>query len=214
MIVIEALEYQGYPLTSKFYNGIIGLAVKLANKYGKVSLINDFKQIALATACRMEPKFTPEFGASFYTFINKPIKNEIQRTFGNPNRHTKHYKQIQKFIEEFNKDTGRYPEISEITTGTSLTRFTILSVYYDKYIEVSMSDINIDHEELLDPFNYQSDKIMEYLDILSDNEKVIINSIFIDELPSSEIAKLLGTSIKNVEEMTRIALEKLKESIL
>jgi len=86
--MIEQLAYQGFPLVSKYYEGIAGLARKLAFKYGKVNQEEDFTQVALATACKMEKNYSKELGASFYTYINKPIKNEIQRAFGNPNRQT------------------------------------------------------------------------------------------------------------------------------
>ena len=105
--MISSLIEQGYPLTAQYYHGIRGLASKLCFKYAKQHLEDDFIQVALATACKAETRYDVHAGASFYTYINKIIKSEIQKAFGNPNRHTKKYKIIQKFRDDFNKSHGR-----------------------------------------------------------------------------------------------------------
>lgn len=211
--MIKALIEQGYPLTAQYLVGIRGLASKLSHKYGKGHLEDDFVQVALATACRAELRYDPQAGASFYTYINKIIKSDIQKAFGNPNRHTKKYKVIQKFIDEFNSTYGRYPEIQDISKGTSLSRFDILQTYYDRYREVSL-DPAMDEGLMKDPFENKDHKwVEEHLDILSADEAYLIDLMYTQELTLDAVAGSMGIPKVSAFRIHESALEKLKQSI-
>ena len=209
----EQLEQQGYPLTAKYYLGLRGLASKLAFKYAKTSLEEDFIQVALATATRMEPKFNPEAGASFYTYLNKIIKSDIQKEFGNPNRHTSKYKVIQKFIDDYGKEYTRYPDVSEIAKATGLSRFEILSIYYDRYKEQSL-DSSLDPANMHDPFqNTDHQWVAEHLDVLDDQAKYLMHSLYTYELSLSDAANAMGVPLETARAIKNESLAKLKDSI-
>jgi RNA polymerase sigma factor (sigma-70 family) len=211
--IIQQLIEQGYPLTAKYYYGCRGLASKLAFKYAKTSQEEDFILVALATATRMEPKFNPDSGASFYTYLNKIIKNDIQKEFGNPNRHTNKYKIIQRFIDDFGRAHGKYPDVQEISKGTSLSRFDILSIYYDRYKEQSL-DTSLDPANMSDPFqNTDHQWVTEHLDVLDEQARYLMNSLYTYELSLSDAASALGISLEDARSIKNESLARLKDSI-
>lgn len=213
MTITEQLEDQGYPLTAKYYLGIRGLASKLSYKYGKFHLEDDFVQVALATACKAELRYDNSRNASFYTYINKIIKSEIQKEFGNPNRHTKKYKVIQKFIDEFNSAHGRYPEVQDISKGTSLSRFEVLQTYYDRYQEESLT-LAMDEGMMKDPFeNKDHAWVSEHLDVLSADEAYLVDLMYTQELTLDIVAGTMGIPKVSAYRIHESALEKLKQSI-
>lgn len=211
--MIKALIEEGYPLTAQYYHGIRGLASKLAHKYGKVSLEEDFVQVALAAACKAEIRYDVHAGASFYTYINKIIKHSIQGAFGNPNRHTKSYKTIQKFIDDYGRNHNRYPDVYEISKGTGLSRFDILSVYYDRYKEQPL-DSSVDDGYISDPFqNKDHSWVSEHLDCLKDDELYVIESMYTYEQTMDTVAIAMGIPKVSVFRIHESAIGKLKESI-
>lgn len=212
MNIQQQLIEQGYPLTSQYFHGCRGLASKLAHKYGKSTSEEDFVQVALEAACKAETRFNPECGASFYTYINKIIKNSIQKSFGNPNRHTKAYKIVQKFIDDYGRQHTHYPDVYEISKGTGLSRFDILSIYYDRYKEQPLD--SIDDGIMSDPFqNKDYAWVTEHLDCLEDDELYVIESMFTYEQTLDGIATAMGIPKASVFRIRESALDKLRDSI-
>lgn len=213
MTIQQQLIDQGYPLTSQYYYGIRGLASKLSYKYSKNSLEEDFVQVALTAACKAETRYDSTAGASFYTYINKIIKHSIQKEFGNPNRQTKSYKVVQKFIDEFGRNNNRYPDVYEISKGTGLSRFDILSIYYDRYTEQSL-DNSLDEGLMADPFqNKDYAWLTEHLDCLTKDELYLIESMYTHEQSLDVVAGAMGIPRVNANRIHASALEKLRQSV-
>jgi len=211
--MIKSLIAEGYPFVAQYYYGCRGLASKLSYKYGKENLEEDFIQVALAAACKAECRYDVHAGATFYTYINKIIKSAIQREFGNPNRHTKSYKAIQKFIDTYGKDHNRYPDVYEISKGTGLSRFDILSVYYDRYTEQQLNDA-LDEGNMTDAFqNKDYTWITEHLDCLTDDELYLIEAMFTHEQSLDVVAGAMGIPKASAFKIKESAFEKLKDSI-
>lgn len=211
--MIQQLIEQGYPLTGQYFHGIRGLGSKLAHKYGRATSEEDFVQVALAAACKAEIRYDVQAGASFYTYINKILKNAIQNAFGNPNRHTKTYKVVQKFIDEYGREHTHYPDVYEISKGTGLSRFEILSIYYDRYKEQPL-DNTLDDGIMTDPFqNKDFSWVAEHLDCLEEDELYVIESMFTHEQTLDGVASAMGVPKVSVFRIYESALEKLKDSI-
>ena len=203
---LEGLESGGFPLTAQYHRGIIGLARKLAVKYGKETMEEDFVQVAFLSACTMEKKYRSDGGASFYTYINKPIKSAIQEAFGNPNRNTTRYKTIQRYIDKHLRDTGLYPNVQQISDGTKLTRFQVLSIYYDKYNETRLTNEHLDIPE----------EVSNYEDItsgLSPEEKTMLDLVCLEEYSVEDLAVVLKVPVQVAKDRLRDTLDKVKEGL-
>lgn len=201
----QALAESGYPLTSQFYQGISGLARKLASQYQKSDQEEDFLQVALEVACRYEKRYDPSTAATFYTYINKPIKVMIQESFGNPNRNTHSYKKIQYFVTHHMKVQGTYPDINSISLGTKLSHYEIMSIYFDRHLTESLTD---EHMKLpSDPA-----PISEYLGVLSDSERQLLEFIIVDELSIEEASRACTMPLNRAKEVYSQSLAKVKEA--
>lgn len=202
----ERLLEEGYPLTSQYYQGITGLAKRLALKYQQLNNEQDFCQTALLVACQSEHKFNPENGASFYTFASQPIKSAIQEAFGNSNAGSKLYRKLSKFILEFQTKEGTYPTMDDIVIGTKLSRFKIMEVYFTHSREVSLED----SEELMEDDNLW---ISEYLGVLTEEEQKVIELVFYEDKSIQEVAVTIGKSLQYANGMLVTSLGKLKGAI-
>lgn len=200
------------PLTAKYLVGICGLARKLAYRYGQENNEDDFIQVALATACKYEARYV-EDTATFYTYCSKPITTAIQEEFGNPNTKTKIYKTIQRAIKQHQDDTGSYPDLQDLQELTKLRLSDIIGIYYDKYRDVSLQSLGDD----IDMTNFfDEDKtawIDEHFGILTEQELLLIDSVYYREQDLATLSSTLGVSLKKLEEVHKSALEKLKLSI-
>jgi len=201
----QSLIDSGYPLTAQFYQGISGLARKLANQYQKSNQEEDFLQVALEVACRYEKRYDPTTAATFYTYINKPIKVMIQESFGNPNRGTNAYKKIQYFVVAHMKNHGTYPDMYTISLGTGLSNYEVMSIYFDRYMVESLTD-----EHLRLPA--EAAPISEYLGVLDSDERMVLEFVIVDELSIEESARASNMPINKARALYIKALDKVKEA--
>jgi RNA polymerase sigma factor (sigma-70 family) len=189
------LKTDGYPQTAKYIDGIIGLAKKLTIKYGQSAHLDDFIQEALITATKLEQtSWDSARSNSFYTYIVKPIKNQIQHVFGNRNRRHKKYKIIQKFIETYSTENlGRYPDVSTISNGTKLSHFEIMSIYYDKHNTIQLSALD---DEFVATDNEDDESwILSYIQAIpAETHRVVLSLIYEDGLDIRTVATKQGIS--------------------
>ena len=200
------------PLTAKYYMGITGLAKKLSSRYGQEDNEDDFMQVALEVACRYEPKYNPD-KAGFYTFCIKPISSAIYQEFGDKHSDTKTYKIIASAIKKFQEIHNHYPDVWQISEETGLTVSEILSVYYDKYRDVSFESLD-DSIEIQSVFDTDGDSwVDEHFNVLTDQELLIIDAIYYNDQSAKAVANSLKLSTSKLEELHSSALSKLKFSI-
>lgn len=206
LVTAEALEESGYVHTAQFYTGLTGLARKLAMQYARQELEDDFVQVVLATACSYDKKFDTTHGATFYTYVNKPIKVAIQDTFGNPHRHTSRYKQIQRYVIAHMASHNYYPSIDDIMKGTGLKYQDVLSIYFDHHHNESLEDHHLTvPEEVI--------SLEEHLEELTEEHRKVIDLMIFEEYSAEEVALIMSLPRLQVLKLYEEALQAFKESI-
>jgi len=194
-----------YPLVSQFLPGILGLAKKLSFRYKQEHNEEDFQQVAVATACRYESRYVDQ-GATFYSYVTKPIETAIQDEFGNPHSKTKVYKLVLKSINEYIEKYGEYPDIASIQAWSKLSYIDILSVYFDREREISLTDM-VEEEHTSYAW------VTDHLAVLTSLEQQLVDLVFFQDLTPRQAAVSLGIHISKINNMMDVAINKLKQSI-
>lgn len=202
----QALAEQGYPLTAQYYQGITGLAKRLANRYQQSENEQDFVQVALVASCTAEKKFDVARGVGYYSFAVAPVKAAIQAAFGNSNSGTETYKKIAKFIQEFLLKESAYPTMDDIVIGTQLSRFKVMEIYFDQSRDTPLEFAG----EIL--AEVPSD-LSDHFGLLSEEELKVITKVFYEDLSLREVSNQLGLGMPEVVQLMKQSLEKLKSAI-
>lgn len=204
-----------YPLTSQYVNGIYGLAKKLSFQMSTNRAVfthEDFFQAMIVEACKLEHKFDASRGNSFYTFINRPLRAQMFKTFVAIDTGTEHYKQIRQFVVEYQKTHHLYPNVETISEAVDLPTDLIKFEFYGKAQEVSPDDMN----ELAMSDESSEINPMDYIDVLDPIEQLVIELMFSEipeELSEAFTLHYLMISKPALDEIMEIALSKLKEAI-
>lgn len=204
-----------YPLTSQYVNGIYGLAKKLSFQMSTNHAVfthEDFFQAMIIEACKLEPKFDESRGNSFYTFINRPLRAQMFKTFVAIDTGTSHYKTIRQFVVDYQKTHHLYPNVETISEAVDIPEDVIKFEFYGKAQEVSPDEI----DEIVMSNETNEINPMDYIDVLEPIEQLVIELMF-SEIPE-ELAEVftlhyLMISKPALDEIMEIALSKLKEAI-
>jgi len=206
------------PLTAQYLNGIFGLAKKLSFQMSTnhaVDTYEDFFQVLLLEACKLEKKFDKSRGTSFYTFINRPLKAKAFREFVPVDRSTDSYKDIKTFVKDYESKHGTYPQVAIISEGTGYEAGTVKEIYYGKTQQVSLEALSEDYvsslgdKEVLSP--------LDFLEDLDDLEASVISLMYGDvpeETAEAFAMNYLCITKSALQSIHDRALSKLKESML
>jgi len=205
-----------YPLTSQYVKGIYGLARKLNSQMSTNKAVDtheDFFQAMITEACKLEPKFDPERGTSFYTFINRPLRAQMFKQFVSVDTDSQDYQDIKSFVRSYEKEHHLYPSVEIISEGTNLPSDLIRLEYYGKVQEVSIYD----SDELVDEAPASTPNPKDYVKFLEPDEQMVINLMFSDIPPESAAAftmHYLSLSRPALDSIMESALTKLKALIM
>lgn len=206
------------PLTAQYLNGIFGLAKKLSFQMATnhaVDSYEDFFQVMLVEACKLEQKFDKERGTSFYTFINRPLKARAFREFVSVDKSTDAYKDIRTFVKDYEDKHGTYPQVQVISEGTGLEADIVKQVYYGKTQQVSMEALSEDFVSSLEELEATSP--LDFLEELDDLEASVISLMYGDIPEATAEAFAMNYLCITKSALYAIhdrAIGKLKESML
>lgn len=187
----KQLDDQGYPLTSRYFNAITKDAKELANKYRMSLDYDDFCQLALVEATRLEKVFSKDRGCSFMAFIRKPIKQVIQKMYGYSRSETNKFNKIVKFMEAYEKENGTQPTVPLIAKALGTTEWYVQSIYYGKPIKISLESLS--EETLSNTADTNQEELVEdLLEGLSSFRSSLMKSHYVDEMSIDELVAILG----------------------
>jgi len=203
---------EDYPLTSQFVNGIYGLAKKLSYQIATNKAVDshdDFFQIMLVEACRLEPKFDPDRGTSFYSFINRPLRAKMFKEFIDVDRGGDNYKKIKEFIKGYQADKHIFPSVEIISDELDIPSDVVRLDYYGKTQTISVDDC----DDLLLSDEVDGVNPMDYVKYLEPIEQLVISLLY-SEIPEDMAdvftRQYLMITQETLEEIRDISLTKLK----
>jgi len=208
--ILEQLRDGGYPLTAKFIHPLYKLARKLAAKYNVPQDYEDLCQISIAQAISLEPLFNPDKGANFFTFIQRPILQAAQRTYGYERATTRLYNKVLKFIETHEKETGFIPHTAEIAKALKTTTVNIESLFYGRPQKISL-DLLGDHEVTTEYLLHPNPEVHSVLEGLNESDRLLVSRYFLEEYSTYELAKAYHTTVPEITKRINGILEQLKE---
>ena len=103
--------------------------------------------------------------------------------------------------------------LKRIVINKSLTQLKKNNKYQDVKMEV-LSDTNIDAEEPINYADLQANKVLETLNSLKDNYRVVLNLNLIEGYDYEEIAQILSITNENVRTTISRAKKKLKQLLV
>jgi len=218
-VIAEGLKDK-YPLTAQYVNGIYGLANKLSWQMStnrSVFTAEDFFQVMIVEACKLEPKFDTERGTSFYSFINRPLRIMMFREFVQVDANTPVYKVIKNFIRDYENKHKTYPSVEIISESTDIAADLIRSSYYGKENTVSIEALGEDGVNVSASAEPTSVNPKDFIEYLEPMEQMVIDLMY-SEIPEDVAASFtmqyLSISKSSLETIHARALEKLKQAML
>ena len=103
--------------------------------------------------------------------------------------------------------------LKRIVINKSLTQLKKNNKYQDVKMEV-LSDTNIDAEEPINYADLQASKVLETLNSLKDNYRIVLNLNLIEGYDYEEIAQILSITNENVRTTVSRAKKKLKQLLV
>lgn len=103
--------------------------------------------------------------------------------------------------------------LKRIVINKSLTQLKKNNKYQDVKMEV-IADESIEVEEAIDYSALQANKVLDVLNSLKDNYRIVLNLNLIEGYDYEEIAQILGYTNENVRTTISRAKKKLKEQLV
>lgn len=103
--------------------------------------------------------------------------------------------------------------LKRIVINKSLTQLKKNNKYQDVKMEV-IADESIEVEEAIDYSALQANKVLDVLNSLKDNYRIVLNLNLIEGYDYEEIAQILGYTNENVRTTVSRAKKKLKEQLV
>lgn len=208
---MEGLKLSGFPLTSKYLPGIFKTARELSVRYQVGQDYEDFVQLAIIEATRLEPIFDDSKGSTFMSFVRKPIKQVAQKFYGYSRSSTNKFNKVSKYMEAYLVENKVYPTVPEIAKALNMTEFLVKSIYFGKPFKVSL-------ESLGDDFTIENDEQTKSSELIDDlisglpviNQK-IITGYFLEELSLEELASVHKVSKGAVKVLIDESLVEIRE---
>lgn len=212
------------------------IAEILAKKFvGRGVDYDDLYQIAAMSLIRGIERFDPAQGVQFSTFITPTIAGEIKNYFRDSSRMVRVPRRlgelnlaIRKFSIEYEKEKGEKPKLQTIAKALNLAEEDVVKALEvggtisldgmvansdDENENKSLYGVLASGEDVYERFETK-DALVSAMQDFSEEEKLLIQCRFVDELSQSETAlRLGGKSQMYVSRMERKLLEKLKERL-
>lgn len=212
------------------------IAEILAKKFvGRGVDYDDLYQIAAMSLIRGIERFDPAQGVQFSTFITPTIAGEIKNYFRDSSRMVRVPRRlgelnlaIRKFSIEYEKEKGEKPKLQTIAKALNLAEEDVVKALEvggtisldgmvansdDENENKSLYGVLASGEDVYERFETK-DALLSAMQDFSEEEKLLIQCRFVDELSQSETAlRLGGKSQMYVSRMERKLLEKLKERL-
>ena len=201
----------GCPQTAKYLNAIGSEARYLSKKYNMPGDYEDFFQLALIEAVRLEPVFDITKGNTFLSFIRKPIKQIMQKLYGFSRSSTNKYNKIVKFMKAYEVEHGVLPTTDIIAKALGVTEWALKSIYYGKPIKVSLDALGDDFH-LSNEQTALTSTIQEALEILNDEDSQLIKAFYLEEYSVEELALIYTTPKENISVRISEILKRLTEA--
>jgi len=209
---MKELSIIGYPITSSYIHAIYKLARTLSFKYNVPQDYEDICQLALLEAIRLEPQFDVTKGASFMTFIRRPVTQVVQKYYGYSKSTTKLYNKILKFMSDYEKESGVLPLVDTIAKALKITELEVTSLYYGRPLKVSL-DILGEDEVSVEHAEHPNEYICAILESLSDTDKEFVTLHFLQEHSLQELSVLYKVPVKELSARLQRIIRDLKSSL-
>ena len=208
---MEGLKLSGFPLTSKYLHGIFKAARELSVRYQVGQDFEDFVQLAVIEAIRLEPIFDDSKGSTFMSFIRKTIKQVAQKFYGYSRSSTNKFNKVSKFMEAYLAENKVYPTVPEIAKALNMTEFLVKSIYFGKPFKVSLESLGEDFTIENDEQTNSSELIDDLISGLPEVNQKIITGYFLEELSLEELASVHKVSKGAVKVLIDESLIEIRE---
>ena len=199
-------------LAWKLYNTIIGHNSSIS--------VNDLYHEGLIALYKCEKRFEEDRNVQFWTYAKQRVEGAIRDYIRKlpmisvpqkPMQKLKMYKQEQK---KFQKDFSRVPSHSEMAKQLKMSVEELHQILQLEISYAETDDFIIGHYECHDQIQSSLiQDLIECINNLSDDEKIIINMHMVYELSLKELQKSLKFSKNTITKKKMQALEKLKKCL-
>jgi RNA polymerase sigma-B factor len=209
----------------------------IANKYSKNTVIReDLIQVGMVGLIAAIKRYDPSIGKSFESFAVPTILGEIKRYIRDktwsvhvPRRIKEAGPKINKAIDKLTMVHQSSPTIKQIADYIGISEEEVLealemgqsyhSLSLDKKMDLKSDDAKITILDLVGVREQGYDKV-EYkllieklLPVLSEQEQMILHSIYFQNMSQKEVGEILGISQMHVSRLQRRALIKMREML-
>jgi DNA-directed RNA polymerase specialized sigma24 family protein len=186
--LISQLEAQGFPRTASYVYALGKEARTLSIKYGVQQDYEGIFNLLLSEAVRVEPLFDDSKGNTFLTFLRKPLRHLMQKTYGYSTSSIKLYNQIKRYIKQYEETKGVIPDVPTIAKGLDMTTTKVCSVFIGKPHIISTDALS---PEVLS--STMEDPVELLLEGLNPEDRQLIFQRYIEEFTINELSLMYGT---------------------
>jgi len=194
----KELAKAGFPLTAKYIHGIYKVAAELSLRYQMRQDLEDFIQLAVIEAIRLEPIFDASKGNSFLSFIRKPIKQVAQKLYGYSRSSSNKFNKVAKFMEAYLVEHSVYPTVPIISKSLGITEWDVKSIYFGRPVKISLEALAEDFS--LEDENSESidDTLEDLLFGIEELDKKILLGFYIEEFNVEQLASIYNLPKKTI----------------
>lgn len=208
------------------------LVNKIASKYSNYSNFEDLKQVGMIGLIKAIDKYEVNSNTKFSTYAYLWIKGEILE-YLRCDKNIKFSKEILALSKEITiaqeilrNRLNKEPSIKELSfylekdeqliEEALLSREIVLSCDYSINEDSESKNVNLYDCMPYYEKKYEADYLDLYnaIDLLSDEEKEIINMRYFEDMTQSEVSKKLGTHQVNISRKEEKILTKLNKSLV
>lgn len=204
---------------NEFVNQNMGLVMNIAKRFtGRGTEFEDLVQIGCIGLIKAASKFNEELGYKFSTYAVPLIMGEIKR-YLRDNNYIKISRKLKEDLTKVNacrqnfiKEKGREPVLSELISETKLTREEIVDAI-DSEINLSSFDNGLDcvlsdegsEENVLDKIY-----VKELMEKLDERSRTILQLRYFKNKTQQEVSDIIGVSQVQISRLEKKILTLLK----
>jgi len=216
------------------YTNLVG---SLARKYSKGrDFHEDIMQVGMMGLLGAIRRYDPEAGKSFESFLIPTVIGEIKRFLRDktwsvhvPRRVKETWPKIKKVVEELTNRNQRSPKIHEIAAYLDIPEEEVLEAMemgksyqaasVDTPIEAGSDGSTVTTLDIIGSYDDGFEKVDQklllesVLHVLTEREREIIHSTFVENKSQKETGEKLGISQMHVSRLQKKAIEKLRMSL-
>lgn len=203
-----------------------GLAYAFARRYRDRGVpMDDLRQVAVEALIRAIDRFDPERGLRFSTFAGRTIDGEIKQYFRDrtwdvhvPRSVRQLTSKVRSANDELTQQLGRSPTAAEIAASLDVAVSDVVlaldaaSAYRTETLDVDDRFGGASRDE--DQFARVDAAVTapQLLELLTGDERRVVELRFLDGLVQSEIGEVLGVSQMQVSRLLQRALNRLRSA--